>query len=490
MAQFGFGLNINETAQETGYDQYQTSLFESLGAVAADNWNFNPVISLLTFKDIQSARAESRTLEKIPRNKNELNEEYKDLGLYFERNEYQSVVDIMVEKKKKELERQSIMQRGPEGSWNPLSGGFYVGAAKLAVGIGTSFLDPINIGVSFIPVYGQLRFARSIAKAKSMGVKSSKAFRNTRLKRGVVEGAVGATLIEPLVYGVAQKVQADYDIYDSFLNVAFGTVIGGGLHVGAGKLRDINTARKFNARVLANRENLSKPEGGDPEVDLYAEYYPKEVVDKMMQLDQMDVETRNQLLAKAIGDQQLDEPVNVMDIANADPTLNGTSTKQLDLLISKARKNIEIIKRDTQIIIKEGGKVNKTHLKNAVKKYNDLLTERKKLEKTTKSDPVVTDPIVNRTKASKQIQIESTKKSVSDLEPAQQDSELNRVNERLIKLRTKQTDAGLPLDFTNKSTGKKDETLKKAAEELDEVNAKTEDLENSITDYIDCNQGN
>ena len=172
MAQFGFGLNINETAQETGYDQYQTSLFESLGAVAKDNWNFNPVISLLTFKDIQSARAESRTLEKIPRNKNELNEEYKDLGLYFERNEYQSVVDIMVEKKKKELERQSIMQRGPEGSWNPLSGGFYVGAAKLAVGIGTSFLDPINIGVSFIPVYGQLRFARSIAKAKSMGVKS------------------------------------------------------------------------------------------------------------------------------------------------------------------------------------------------------------------------------------------------------------------------------------------------------------------------------
>lgn len=101
MAQFGFGLNINETAQETGYDQYQTSLFESLGAVAADNWNFNPVISLLTFKDIQSTRAESRALNEIPRDRKELNEEYKDLGLYFERNEYQSVVDIMVEKKRK-----------------------------------------------------------------------------------------------------------------------------------------------------------------------------------------------------------------------------------------------------------------------------------------------------------------------------------------------------------------------------------------------------
>jgi hypothetical protein len=36
----GFGLNINDTAQESGYDQYKSSLFESLGAVAADNWNF------------------------------------------------------------------------------------------------------------------------------------------------------------------------------------------------------------------------------------------------------------------------------------------------------------------------------------------------------------------------------------------------------------------------------------------------------------------
>ena len=453
MAQFGFGLNINETAQETGYDQYQTSLFESLGAVAKDNWNFNPVISLLTLKDIQTAKQESRIANIVPRDKKLLNEEYKDLGLYFEQDEYQSVVDIMVEKKKKEKERQ-------------------------------------NIGASFVPIYGQLRFARSIAKAKSMGVKRRQGFTRARATRGVVEGAVGATLVEPIVYGVAQKVQADYGLADSLLNITFGTILGGGLHVGAGKLRDINTARNFNARVLANRENLSKPEGGDPEVDLYAEYYPKEVVDKMMQLDQMDVETRNKLLAKGIGDMMLDEPLNVMDIANADPTLNGTSTKQLDLLINKARKNIEIIKKDTQIIIRDGGKVNKKHLQNATKKYNDLLAERKKLEKTTKTEPVITDPIVNRTKASKQIQVESTKQNVSDLEPTQQDSELGRVEARLIKLRTKQNDAGLPLEFTNKSTRKKDETLKEASEELEEVNAKSDDLENGITDYINCTQGN
>ena len=485
MAQFGFGLNINETAQETGYDQYQTSLFESLGAVAKDNWNFNPVISLLTLKDIQTAKQESRIANIVPRDKKLLNEEYKDLGLYFEQDEYQSVVDIMVEKKKKEKERQSIMMRGPEGSWNPLSGGFYVGAAKLAVGIGTSFLDPINIGASFVPIYGQLRFARSIAKAKSMGVKSSKAFRNTRLKRGVAEGAVGATLIEPLVYGVAQRVQADYDIYDSFLNVAFGTVIGGGLHVGAGKLKDMGTNAKFQARILTNRENLSKPEGGDPEVDLYREYYPDEVVNEMMKLDQMNPETRDLLLQKSIGDLMLDEPVNTGPIANADPTLNGRSTQQLDLQLMAAKKNLEIIKRDTQMIIRDGGKVNKIHLQKAIKKYNDLLTERKKFVNTTRTEPVITDPIVNRKKVSKEMPLESPQRIITN-----EDVQLKTVEERLTRLRTIQNDAGLPLEFTNKSTGQKDATLKEANEALEEVNSKSDDIEAGVADYINCINGN
>ena len=482
MAQFGFGLNTIKTAQETGYDNYKTSLFESLGAVAADNWNFNPVMSILNLRDVQTAGAESRAAGIIPRDKDLLNKEYKNLGLYFERNEYQSVVDIMVDKKKKERERQSIMERGPAGSWNPLSGGFYVGAAKLAVGIGTSFLDPINIGASFIPIYGQARFARSIAKAKSMNVKSAKAFRRTRLKRGVVEGAGGALLIEPLVYGVAQRIQADYDIYDSFLNVAFGTVIGGGLHVGAGKLKDMNTNANFQARIKINRENLSKPEGGKPEVDLYKEYYPEEVADQMMKLDQMNSETKDTLLKKSIGDMILDEPVNTTPITNADPTFNGTSTQQLDLQLMKAKKNLETIKKDTQIIIREGGKVNKKHLQNAIKKYNDLLAKRKKLIKT---EPVITDPIVNRKKISKEMPSESTQKIITN-----EDVQLKTAEERLVKLRTKQNDAGIPLEFTNKSTGQKDATLKEADEALEEVNSKSDDIEAGFADYINCINGN
>ena len=123
----------------------------------------------------------------------------------------------MVDEKKEERARQSIISRGPEGSWNPFSKGFYVGAAKFGTGLAVSMLDPINIGASFIPVFGQARFAALAAR---------QGLRTARLTRGVVEGAVGAALVEPIVYSAAKRVQADYGAADSLLNIAFGSILG------------------------------------------------------------------------------------------------------------------------------------------------------------------------------------------------------------------------------------------------------------------------
>jgi len=471
MAQFGFGLNINKTAQETGYDQYKTNLFETLGAVAKDNWNYNPVISLMTYGDTLEAERDSRLEGKEPVDRNILNERYKDIGLYFEQDEYQSVVNIMVDQKEKELERQSIIQRGPKGSWNPLDGGFYVGAAKLATGIGVSFLDPINIGVSFIPVFGQANFAR-VAAATS--------FRTARLARGAVEGAVGATLVEPLIYGVAQKIQADYDLVDSFMNIGFGSVIGGGLHVGAGKLKDMKTARDFEARVLANRENLNTVEGGEPEVNFYKEYYPADS-ELMMRLEQTDPELRKKLLAKAIGDQQLDEPVNVTDIANADPVMNGTSTKQLDIEINAARKTIAKIKK---VVDNKGQNDEATALLGqATRRYRELLAKKQKLNQETRTEPVVNEARINNKKISDDLELNSVKDSTARGEP--EDTQLKISEERLLKIRTAQSEKGLNLKF-----GPEDTTLKNASEQLDEVNSKSQEIDDIVADYINCSNGN
>jgi len=310
----GFGLNLNETAQESGYDQYQTNLYESLGAVAADNWNFNPVMSLLNYSDLYNSRQRSKFNKDVQVDREELNKEYAKIGLYFEQDEYQSVVDIMVREKNQERARQSIMARGPKGSWNPLNGGFYVGAAKFGTGLATSFLDPINIAASFIPVYGQARFAKRVAQV---------GFTRARARRGAIEGAVGATLVEPIVFGVAKSLQADYDIYDSFLNVTFGTILGSGLHVGAGKLKDLNTRRKFNERVAEGKKILGDDSSTDIDINLYREYYP-ENSEIMKALEATDNTTRVKLLQKATGDILLDQAVDTTPIVNADPILRNT----------------------------------------------------------------------------------------------------------------------------------------------------------------------
>ena len=307
----GFGLNINDTAQESGYDQYKSSLFESLGAVAADNWNFNPGSSLVLWSQKIDAQIQStkQNLEKV--NRQNLNKEYAKIGLFFEEDEYQSVVDIMVKEKKEERARQSIMERGPKGSWNPLNKGFYVGAAKLTTGLAVSMVDPINIAASFIPVFGQARFAKLVAK---------QGFTKARAIRGAVEGVAGAAIVEPLVYGVAQSVQADYDLYDSFLNIGFGAVMGSGLHVGAGKLKDANTRRKWNNRITEGKKILGDNSEAKVDINFYREYYP-ETSEIMRDLEASDPRTRLALLQKAMGDQILDNPTDVTHVANGDPVL-------------------------------------------------------------------------------------------------------------------------------------------------------------------------
>ena len=58
------------------------------------------------------------------------------LGLFFKEDEFQSVVDIMVEEKKDERSRQSIIERGQKG--------FGVGEWKLATGLGVALFDLIE----------------------------------------------------------------------------------------------------------------------------------------------------------------------------------------------------------------------------------------------------------------------------------------------------------------------------------------------------------
>ena len=397
MAQLGFGLNINETASKFGYDQYSTRLGETLGAIAADNWNFNPLSSIGTYYDMQSARSQALEDNQVRISRDELNKEYSDLGLFFKEDEFQSVVDIMVEEKKDERSRQSIIERGPKG--------FGVGALKFATGLGVSLFDPINIAASFIPVFGQARFAGLVAR---------QGFTRARLAKGVTEGAVGAAIVEPIVYGVAKEVQADYGLADSLLNITFGTILGGGLHVGAGKLKDLRTASKFKQRV----KEANTP---DQELNLYKEYYPEN--GKIMRdLEVTNPQTRRLLLEKSLNDLLLEKPVDTSPVVSADPVL-----------------------------------------KNSVDSA------------TTSQTRSIPDSTAD------QIELNNVEQNVVNKKSSDVDIEINNLETRLNAIKENQKIRKLEIDD--------DVEIKSTKDELDEVNQRSEDLDEIIRDAVNCING-
>jgi len=157
------------------------------------------------------------------------------LGLKFSKPTRSEVVDIMVRRKKAEVARQSVIRRSP--------GGFGLEAGALGLGLLVTAADPLNIAAAFIPVVREARFA---VWAGRVGVPAA------RFTRGTIEGAAGAAVVEPLVLAAATQEQADYDMTDSLLNVAFGTALGGGLHVGGGALADV-AARRAGRPTLSER---------------------------------------------------------------------------------------------------------------------------------------------------------------------------------------------------------------------------------------------
>lgn len=133
-------------------------------------------------------------------------------------------LDILIERKREEVKRKLILDNAP-ASTIPI---------QLLAGLGASLIDPVNVASAFIPVVGEARYASMLANATSRAARIG-----VRARVGAVEGAVGAAMLEPLVLYASAQDQSDYGAVDSLLNVAFGSVMGGGLHSAGGYISDV-----------------------------------------------------------------------------------------------------------------------------------------------------------------------------------------------------------------------------------------------------------
>jgi hypothetical protein len=124
--------------------------------------------------------------------------------------------------------------------------------------LGGSILDPLNIASAFIPSVAFARTATLASKIKSpvkvAGQQLAGKTTGSRFATGTMDGAIGAAVVEPLVIGAAAlEDDDDYTLMDSFLNIALGSALGGGLHAGFGKISD-----RINKLPASTRDTLQR----------------------------------------------------------------------------------------------------------------------------------------------------------------------------------------------------------------------------------------
>lgn len=115
--------------------------------------------------------------------------------------------------------------------------------AGFAGGLAGSAIDPINIASAFVPIVREARLEAMLAKAGSSVLGRA----GVRAQVGATEGVVGALMIEPFTYAMSQYEQMDYTPADSFMNVVFGGLLGGGLHMAGGAVYDWRATRALNS---------------------------------------------------------------------------------------------------------------------------------------------------------------------------------------------------------------------------------------------------
>lgn len=245
-------IETNRALDRQGTNVVPSSTTEVLNATLEDAFTRNPTPSL--FREIRRSRqdvagilGEMEDDESAPRlmEPDEANQRFGIEGkLTFDAATTEGVAEELNRLKREELQREDVFRRaqGGAGQWS----------ARFGVGLAASALDPLNIASAFIPVVGPSRYALWLE-----GAGSALGRAGIRARVGAVEGLAGAALLEPIVYGVAKSEQADYTAADSMLNLAFGTILGGGLHAGFGAVADSvrgPLARQIDALEPAERE--------------------------------------------------------------------------------------------------------------------------------------------------------------------------------------------------------------------------------------------
>jgi len=357
-------LSINEQEKKSFLNEAPTSWLDAFKAGFSADVDQNPFWGLLRNYDRTKAAEEDSTL--IPQA--ELNKQYSGLGLTFYRDEPKGYVDKFVEQRLQELKLRDIQARGPQNFLAKTS--YFLGS------FGSTVVDPINIGASFIPVVGQEVFLSKVAKS---GLTAA------RFQKGLAEGFVGNLAVEPINMMNMAVEQKEYTAYDSLRNITFGTLASGGLHVAFGRIGDAYKA-------VTGQENIyTKIANADPALrEDMLKYSLGQValgkkIDLQNFLDRTIIANEDNIKAAS---NTIEKPKDLIDLETQKTTLlenakkiDSTAVVNNDIIATKETliTNKEYI--ETQEKLSSAANV-QAYETTGSKRYNELGLQINKLEKT------------------------------------------------------------------------------------------------------------
>jgi hypothetical protein len=130
--------------------------------------------------------------------------------------------------------------------------------ARLGASLMGSILDPVNIGLAFAAPFaiGATATGRIAAAKLASGLSARYGTGAARFGVGAAEGAIGAAAFEPLAL-LGSKIQQDpnYGLFDSFVNLTAGGILGGGIATVSGRIGD--ALRRANPQTVNQAMRVS-----------------------------------------------------------------------------------------------------------------------------------------------------------------------------------------------------------------------------------------
>jgi len=135
------------------------------------------------------------------------------------------------------------------------------GALRFSSSLAGSIFDPLNIGMGVLaPVaIGANATARAISAKAVSGVTKKYGVTAGRVTAGAGEGAIGAVAVEPFALYSADVLQdPEYGLFDTFVNIAAGSIFGGVLTGVGGKFSDKIKNARLETQIQAERVAIAQ----------------------------------------------------------------------------------------------------------------------------------------------------------------------------------------------------------------------------------------